>query len=144
MDTNDVLSLVKARLGISTTVRDTYLTAIVQGVITELADEKGLVLDGANSYHLMFVVDYVTWRYQNRDKDSGMPRHLQYRLHNLFIHVGAAKLNVDSIETVAVLPAVPDANTVYILSTDGSKQMYIGGVWTSVNLISGSWVVVTT
>lgn len=88
MDASTILSLVKAKLGITSTVRDTYLTAIVNGVITELEDEKGLVLDGANPYHIIFVVDYVTWRYQNRDSEKGMPRHLQYRLHNLMIHVG--------------------------------------------------------
>lgn len=86
METLTVLQLVKARLGITTAVRDEYLTAIINGVIKELEDEKGLVLDGANSYHLMFVVDYATWRYQNRDSNTGMPRHLQYRLHSLFIH----------------------------------------------------------
>lgn len=89
MDTLTVLQLVKERLGIKTNVRDTYLTAIVDGVIKELEDEKGLVLDGANLYHLMFVVDYATWRYQSRDSKEGMPRHLQYRLHNLMIHLGA-------------------------------------------------------
>lgn len=88
MDASTVVSLVKSRLGISTTVRDTYLTAIADGVLKELEDEKGLVLDGTNPYHLMFVVDYVTWRYQSRDSYTGMPRSLQYRLHNLFIHVG--------------------------------------------------------
>lgn len=86
MDTQLILPLVKSRLGISTTVRDTYLTAIIDGVVKELEDEKGLVLDGANPYHLIFVVDFATWRYQSRDSDAGMPRHLQYRLHNLFIH----------------------------------------------------------
>ena len=86
MDASTVVALVKERLGIKTNVRDTYLTAIVDGVIKELEDEKGLALDGANSYHLIFVVDYATWRYQSRDSDTGMPRHLQYRLHNLFIH----------------------------------------------------------
>lgn len=86
MDTATVLALVKERLGLRTTVRDTYLTAIVEGVLKELEDEKGLVLDGANSYHIIFVVDYATWRYQSRDSDTGLPRHLQYRLHNLFIH----------------------------------------------------------
>jgi hypothetical protein len=90
MDSTAVLSLVKARLGISTAVRDTYLTAIIDGVLKELEDERGLVLDGANSYHLMFVVDYATWRYQSRDSNTGMPRDLQYRLHNLMIHVGGA------------------------------------------------------
>ena len=86
MDASTVVALVKERLGIKTNVRDTYLTAIVDGVIKELEDEKGLALDGANPYHLMFVVDYATWRYQSRDSDAGLPRHLQFRLHNLIIH----------------------------------------------------------
>ena len=86
MDASTVVALVKEELGIKTNVRDTYLTAIVDGVIKELKDEKGLALDGANPYHLMFVVNYATWRYRSRDSNTGMPRHLQYRLHNLFIH----------------------------------------------------------
>ena len=88
MDTTLILGLVKAKLGISTTVRDTYLQAIIDGVIKELEDEKGLVLDSTNSYHLLFIVDYATWRYESKDKDGAMPRHLQFRLHNLVIHVG--------------------------------------------------------
>lgn len=88
MNIATVVGLVKERLGIKTTIRDAYLTAIVGGVVDELEKEKGLVLDEASPYHLMFVVDYVTWRYQSRDKDTGMPRHLQYRLHNLYIHAG--------------------------------------------------------
>ncbi len=88
MDALTVIALVKERIGIKTAVRDTYLTAIVDGVIRELEDEKGLVLDGANPYHLMFVVDYATWRYQSRDSAKGMPRHLQFRMHNLIIHTG--------------------------------------------------------
>lgn len=93
MNTETVLQLVKARLGITTNVRDSYIEAIVQGVITELEDEKGLALDGANPYHLMFVVDYATWRYQSVIEPSHipgkvplpMPRHLQFRLHNLIV-----------------------------------------------------------
>jgi len=141
MDAAAIVSLVKERLGIKTAVRDTYLTAIANGVITELQDEKGLVLDEANFHHLIFVVDYVTWRYQSRDKDNGMPRHLQYRLHSLFIHLAVNRLRVDAILTVDVLPALPDLYTVYLLSTDGSKQMYIDGVWTTVDLVNGVWVV---
>ena len=94
MDASTMVALVKERLGIKTAVRDTYLTAIVDGVVKELEEEKGLVLDGANPYHLMFVVDYATWRYQNRDSPEGMPRHLQYRLHNLMIHAGGGASDV--------------------------------------------------
>jgi hypothetical protein len=86
-----VLLLVKARLGISTNVRDEYLTAIIDGVLTELLEEKGLVLAETNPYHLMFVADFSAWRYQNRDSADGMPRHLQYRLHNLMIHMGGVE-----------------------------------------------------
>jgi len=88
MDTATVLAWVKDRLGIRTTVRDTYLTAIVDGVIRELEDEKGVALDGDNPAHLMFCVDYATWRYQSRDSTGALPRHLQFRLHNLIIHSG--------------------------------------------------------
>jgi len=97
MNTETVLQLVKARLGITTNVRDSYIEAIVQGVITELEDAQGLALDGANPYHLMFVVDYSTWRYESvREPGSApagsvplsMPRHLQFRLHNLIVQAG--------------------------------------------------------
>jgi hypothetical protein len=83
-----VLSLVKERIGIRSNVRDIYLTAILESVITELEEEKGLVLDLINPYHFMFIVDYSAWRYSNRDSVDGMPRHLQFRLHNLMINGG--------------------------------------------------------
>ena len=89
MEIEQIMALVKERLGIRTTVRDTYLTAIVQSVVKELEDEKGLKLEADNSYHLLFCVDYATWRYQSRDESGAMPRHLQYRMHNLLLHVGA-------------------------------------------------------
>ena len=82
--------LVKARLGITSAVRDTYLTAILDGVASELEKVQGLSLDMDNPHHLMFVVDLATWRYQNRDTPEAMPRHLQFRLHNLIISGGGA------------------------------------------------------
>lgn len=96
MDTALILSLAKARLGITTAVRDTYLAAIVDGVVKELSGEQGVVLEPDNASHLMFCVDYVTWRYQSATQSQtsftgqplSMPRHLQFRLHNLIIHSG--------------------------------------------------------
>lgn len=85
MDKAQVLALVKSGLTIQHTARDIYITAIISGVIKELEEEKGLLLDSGNPNHLIFVVDYVTWRYQNRGGGS-MPRHLQFRLHNMFVH----------------------------------------------------------
>ena len=86
MDTDQIVALAKESLGIRSSVRDTLLKAITDGVVKELKDEKGLVLDGANPHHLLFVTDYVAWRYQSRDSSGTIPRHLQFRMHNLMIH----------------------------------------------------------
>lgn len=88
MDTALIVSVVKERLGIRTNIRDGYLTFIAQGVVRELEDEKGVTLKSDDANHFMFCVDYATWRYQSRDSDKAMPRHLQFRLHNLMIHSG--------------------------------------------------------
>lgn len=87
MEVSTILSLLKARIGISTTVRDTYLTAIINGIIDELQNEKGIKLEASSQKQIMFIVDFADWRYHNRDSNN-MPRHLQYRLHNLMIHNG--------------------------------------------------------
>lgn len=87
MFTDSALQFVKARLGISTSIRDSYLMAIIEGVESELASVHGIDLDPANNAHLMFVVDYAEYRYSNRDAPN-MPRHLQWRLHNLVIGGG--------------------------------------------------------
>ena len=91
MDITIVLQLVKEVIGIKTDVRDKYLTAIINGIIKELEDEKGLIVDGDNPYHLLFVVDYVAWSYKNKD-GAGMPRYLQFRLHNLIVHIGGSNV----------------------------------------------------
>ncbi|EAG6333215.1 hypothetical protein [Listeria monocytogenes] len=92
MNTDTILELVKAREGISSNVRDTYLLAIIDGVIQELESEKSIALDEKDANHLMFIVDYTSWRYNNRDSDD-MPRHLQYRLHNLIIQYREVHVN---------------------------------------------------
>ncbi|HCW3285198.1 TPA: hypothetical protein OXD17_002620 [Listeria monocytogenes] len=92
MSTDTILELVKAREGISSNVRDTYLLAIINGVIRELENEKSIALDEKDANHLMFIVDYTSWRYNNHDSDN-MPRHLQYRLHNLIIQYREVPVN---------------------------------------------------
>ena len=80
------LPLVKANLNITQDVRDEYLTAIINGVVKQLQDEQGLVLDEADPYHLQFVVDFSAWRYRSRGETGAMPQHLRWRLNNLMIH----------------------------------------------------------
>lgn len=88
MNTATILDLVKARIGISTEVRDTYLIAIIDGIIEELEAEKGIELKADNDNHVMFVVDYAVWRYMSRDSTGAMPRHLHWRLRNLYLNSG--------------------------------------------------------
>lgn len=84
------LSLVKESIGLRSNVRDGFLTAIIKGAHGQLTKEQGISLDMDNSYHLMFLVDFSAWRYKNRDSAESIPRHLQFRLHNLVIKNGGA------------------------------------------------------
>ncbi|ALX50464.1 hypothetical protein [Lentibacillus amyloliquefaciens] len=85
---SNAMEMVKARIGISTSVRDMYLQEIIRSVVTQLEQEQGLSLKSGNSYHLMFIVDFSVWRYQNVDESGAIPRHLQFRMHNLVITGG--------------------------------------------------------
>jgi hypothetical protein len=92
MDATLILQLTKEILGFKTNVRDTYIKAIVDGVIKELEDEQGVVLDATNPSHLIFCADLSAWRYESKNSKEGMPRHLQFRLHNLVIHNGRSSI----------------------------------------------------
>ena len=83
----EVLAIVKARLGITSTVRDLYLTAIINGIIDELKTVQGISINEESQAHLMFVADYAEYRYSNKDNPI-FPRHLQFRLHNLIMSGG--------------------------------------------------------
>ena len=74
--------MLKLKLGISTTLRDKPLEKIIDAVISELGENLGVVLDPERADHEMFVVDFATYRYEG---GMDMPRHLQWRLHNLQI-----------------------------------------------------------
>ena len=84
-----IVELVKQRRGFRGNARNEYIETIVKGVIAELETEQGVLIDIDNPAHLLFIVDYASDRYANRDSKDGMPRHLQFRLHNLFL--GAKK-----------------------------------------------------
>ena len=88
------LPLLKANLNITQDVRDEYLSAILNGVVEQLQDEQGVDVQASNPSHLMFVVDFAAWRYRSRGETGAMPQHLQFRLHNLFIHDGGATEDV--------------------------------------------------
>ena len=93
MDEGQLLELLKLKLGISTSLRDKSLNKIISSVITELTDNLGIELVGDRADHEMFIVDYAAYRYEG---GADMPRHLQWRLHNLQI---ASKKEVKNVES---------------------------------------------
>lgn len=80
MDESQLLELLKLKLGISADLRDKPLKKIISSVITELTENLGVDLVSDRADHEMFVVDFAAYRYEG---GVDMPRHLQWRLHNL-------------------------------------------------------------
>lgn len=80
MDEGQLLELLKLKLGISTDLRDKPLEKIISSVIVELTENLGVELVSDRADHEMFVVDFAAYRYEG---GVDMPRHLQWRLHNL-------------------------------------------------------------
>lgn len=90
------LQLLKFRLGFTNTAKDDYLTHILESTKTMLTDEKKITINTSNANHLGFIVNYSAWVYESKGEMGGMPRHLQYALHNLIIHSTKAE-GVDPI-----------------------------------------------
>ena len=88
-ETNEdkILSLVKATLGYKSSVRDELLKVIVKSIVDELEIQKRITLKYDNSEHLMFIVDYAVFRYENKGAGT-LPRNLEYRLRNLMVKYG--------------------------------------------------------
>ena len=93
MNKGQLLELLKLKLGISTTLRDKPLEKIIDAVISELGENLGVVLDPERADHEMFVVDFAGYRYEG---GVDMPRHLQWRLHNLQV---SSKGKVSDVES---------------------------------------------
>jgi hypothetical protein len=79
-----VLPLLKARLGISTSVRDELLLAIIAGIESDCRETHGIELEPGRAEHVMFLLDWATWKY-NHPEDGAVPRSIDFRLKNLII-----------------------------------------------------------
>jgi hypothetical protein len=82
----EIVTMVKARLGISTSGRDSIITLAVDATEKWLDDEKGVQVDLTNPHICEFMVDYSTWKYESKGETAGMPRYLDFALKNLIIH----------------------------------------------------------
>ncbi len=79
-----ILPLLKARLGISTESRDPVLNVIIGGIVSECKNTHGIILEKDKQDHVLFVLDWATWKYKNPE-DGVIPRSIRFRLNNLVI-----------------------------------------------------------
>ena len=85
-----VLPLLKARLGISSQSRDAVLNTIIGGIVSECENVHGIVLDIDKPDHVLFVLDWSTWKYSHPE-DGVTPRSIQFRMKNLIIKKAGSK-----------------------------------------------------
>lgn len=71
-----MLELVKAKLGISSTVRDAVLTSIIGGVTKDFSDIYGLNVADYQD----LASDLVVFRYKGRDSEGEIPKHIHRRI----------------------------------------------------------------
>nr|DAP51837.1 MAG TPA: Head Tail Connector Protein [Caudoviricetes sp.] len=79
-----VLPLLKARLGISTSIRDPLLNAIIDGIVSDCKNTHGIMMEESKADQVLFVLDWAVWKYQHPE-DGTTPRSIQFRLKNLII-----------------------------------------------------------
>lgn len=77
-----MLELVKAKLGITSTVRDAVLTSIIEGVQNDFLNIFGL---DTNVYQDL-ASELVVWRYEGRSEQGELPKHLHRRLREAQLH----------------------------------------------------------
>lgn len=78
------LSLFKLDMGITHNLRDTLFTNLIESSTNEL-EKMGVNLSSATVEDTQLIVDYSAWMYRKRQEDIGLPRNLQFRIHNRVI-----------------------------------------------------------
>lgn len=83
MDTTTILALLKADLGVSHTMRDSYYNNMIEAAIKEL-EAKGIALDNSIEDQ-MLVSDYTAWQYRHRTEDVQLARNIDLRIKNRIV-----------------------------------------------------------
>ena len=84
------LSLFRLDLGITHNLRDSFFLNLIQSTVSEL-EGMGVDLSSSTVEDIQLVVDYSSWMYRKRDQDGGLPRRLQFKIHNRVIQKAGAK-----------------------------------------------------
>lgn len=80
MTANELLSMLKVDLGISTTAYDTRLALYIAIAAIEIGREGVTLTESVSDAQLQIM--YAAWMWRRRDTGEGMPRMLRYALNN--------------------------------------------------------------
>lgn len=83
MTNEQLVSLLKLKIGIMSDVQDERLQHLIDAIVEELTTEKGIVIDMENPRHTSFITDYAEYRYKSVSQE--VPRYLMHRLYNLYL-----------------------------------------------------------
>lgn len=86
-----LLTMLKVDLGITTTAYDTRLTQYINSA-KEMIGTEGVTLDTADLEDAQLVVMYAGWLWRKRDNGDAMPRMLRWTLNNRLF---AEKMNAE-------------------------------------------------
>lgn len=76
-----LLTMLKVDLGITTTAYDTRLTQYINSA-KEMIGTEGVTLDTTDMEDAQLVVMYAGWLWRKRDNGDAMPRMLRWTLNN--------------------------------------------------------------
>lgn len=88
MNNDELLKNIKWNLGINTTVRDEYLTHLLEGAIAQLKMKRIDPKNQSEAYqkeYYYFLEDFVAWSYRNRGGEVELPPYLRLRMNNLIV-----------------------------------------------------------
>lgn len=86
-----LLTMLKVDLGITTTAYDTRLTQYINSA-KEMIVTEGVTLDTTDLEDAQLVVMYAGWLWRKRDNGDAMPRMLRWTLNNRLF---AEKMNAE-------------------------------------------------
>lgn len=79
---DELLTMLKTDLSITTTAYDARLRGVLSAARDYIRAAGAQTLDTAKFGDAQLVVMYAAWLWRRRDEMSGMPRMLQWSLHN--------------------------------------------------------------
>ncbi len=83
MTIETLISLLKIKLGISSSVQDIRLKHLIEGVLSEMERIKGIEIDMDDPLHTDFITDYSEYRFKY--VNAPMPVHLKIRYNQIFL-----------------------------------------------------------